>query len=83
VEAVVCLANDDGGTLLEHEVTVLQLAAAPQGATRRAVAAMTGLSSDQAKRLLARLVADGRLFEQGKGRGVTYRLGAGAKRAGV
>lgn len=61
----------------EHEAVVLRLAAAPGGVARRDIAVRTGLSSDQAKRLLASLVAAGRLVQHGKGRGVTYRLGAG------
>jgi len=60
---------------IRHEEMVLKLAEA-QGILRRAdVMELCGLSPNQARKLLARLVNSGRLRRDGKTRGATYRPG--------
>jgi predicted HTH transcriptional regulator len=67
------------GLLLEHIGTPVSLDdlvldhLRTGGAVSRAqVAELTGLSPDQAKRLLARLVEEGSLEHRGQGRGTSY-----------
>jgi hypothetical protein len=63
--------------LVEAEQAVLRAVEEGSRVTRGDVIALTGLSVDQAKRLLAQLVARGRLVRDGRGRGVVYRAANG------
>ncbi len=58
---------------IQHEQMVLQFVEKHGRITRREAAELCVLSSDQAKRLLDRLVQEEKLLRSGKGRGVEYR----------